>query len=71
MIDEPDPPPMVHLRLDAPLPCGMPACGRPTRSAMAEPDPDHPGLWQVLPLCDECRNRYADEPPSLTAAGSN
>ena len=71
MNDALDSPPIARLRLDAPLPCGMPACGRPTRIAMAEPDPDRPGLWQVLPLCDQCRTRYGDEPPYLTAAGTS
>lgn len=46
-----------RLRLLRPLPCGVGGCGAPARVGLAEPDPELPGVWIVLPLCDECRRK--------------
>ena len=43
-----------RIELSAPLPCGMPDCGRPTSSALVEPDVELPGIWMLLPLCAAC-----------------
>lgn len=42
-----------RIGLREPLPCAMWRCGAPTSAAIAEPDPDFPGVWLLLPLCRE------------------
>lgn len=44
----------VRIALSVPLPCGMRSCRRPTRVALAEPDPTCPGAWVLLPICSVC-----------------
>lgn len=44
----------VRIALSVPLPCGMAGCRRPTREALAEPDPTCPGAWVLLPICPVC-----------------
>jgi hypothetical protein len=51
--------PLMYLRIDREVPCGMPACGRPAHVAIAEPDPAHPGMWTILPICEGCAARFA------------
>lgn len=45
---------MMRVQVNPQLPCGMRGCHRYATTALAEPDPDHPGLWQVVPICDDC-----------------
>jgi hypothetical protein len=47
----------VRLHMEPALPCGFAGCERPATSALAERDPEHPGMWQLLPVCDACAAR--------------
>ncbi len=44
----------ARIQINPPLPCGFSGCGRPATVALAEPSPDDPALWQLLPVCDTC-----------------
>ncbi|HLY32026.1 MAG TPA: hypothetical protein VKQ36_13430 [Ktedonobacterales bacterium] len=50
-------PDISRVELATPLPCGV--CQRSDRATLAfvEPDARQPGLWTILPLCDECHAR--------------
>lgn len=54
----------IRVRMQPPLPCALDGCGRPAADALAEPDPDHPGLWTLLPICADCANRLRSQPDS-------
>lgn len=53
----------VRITVMPPLPCGLAGCGRLTSLALAEPDPDHPGLWATLPICTICAARLEEAQP--------
>lgn len=44
----------MRLRVQPSMPCALGGCGRPAFFALAERNPDHPGLWSLLPVCAEC-----------------
>lgn len=45
---------VLRIQLTPALPCGIPGCGNLTCAGLVEHDPQTPGLWHLLPLCDEC-----------------
>lgn len=52
-----------RITLPVAMPCGLGDCGRPTHTALIEPDPTTAGLWNLLPICEEsARHRSAGEP---------
>lgn len=49
------------IRVEPALPCGLAECGQPAQLATIEPDPQYPGLWHLLPICDRCRSLLKQE----------
>lgn len=42
----------LTIEFSPPLPCGIASCGRLTRHARIERDPETPALWRLLPICE-------------------
>jgi hypothetical protein len=51
----------AHIQINPPLPCGIADCRQPAMQALAEPTPDDPALWQLLPICEDCMTRLQAE----------
>ena len=49
---------VVRVGLEPGLPCGMRDCHRLATTALAERDSRHPGLWQIVPICDTCAQKF-------------
>lgn len=47
---------ITWVSIDASLPCGMDGCEHTTTRALVERDSMFEGLWQLLPICDSCRD---------------
>jgi len=55
----------ARIHINPPLPCGIAGCGQPATEALAEPAPDDPALWQLMPVCDACMGRLQQEARSV------